>query len=252
VNSVEKISIRDLSEFKEKHYTPSNMFAVVTGKISHEEVIDFLDSIFSNLKSNKKVVDKRNFKFIKDKLNLEIISKERSGEQAHLAWGLFGCEESNEDAPVLDVIATILGRGLTSRLYRLIREERGLAYHVSLGFMGLKDNGIITGYAGLDFEKLEEVKKIIIDEFKRISEEEVLDEELNRAKMYIKGAQTSRLDNLPSYNGYIGSSIILGTSANPEDYINKIESVEKDEILRISKKYFQEENIMFSQIIPKK
>lgn len=250
VESVEKITKNHLIDFKNKYYNPSNMFAVVTGNVKHEEVVVFLTDIISGF-GGENIVDLRNKEFKVDILNSKTVSKERVAEQAHLSWGLFGPSEGNEDSFAVDVAATILGGSSTSKLYKIIREQMGLAYTVNTNYMGLNDVGLIIGYAGLDKSNVEPVKGIVVDEFEKLTKDMVSQDDLERAKNYISGMQKTRLDNLPSINSYIGSSIISNISTNPDDYIKGINSVTRQDILRVAKKYFTKENWQFSQITPK-
>ncbi|MNN53625.1 Peptidase M16 inactive domain protein [compost metagenome] len=139
---------------------------------------------------------------------------------------------------------------MNSRLYRIIREERGLAYTVSADYMALKDTGVINGYAGLESSSIDDVKDIIIEEFEKLRVELVDDKELQRAVNGIKGGLKSRLDNLPSNNSYIGTAIIKGISPNLEDYIKGIESVTKEDIQNVAKKYFTPDNWQFAELLP--
>ncbi|MNV63291.1 Peptidase M16 inactive domain protein [compost metagenome] len=167
-----------------------------------------------------------------------------------MAWGLFVSSASSDDSFAINVASRILGGGANSRLYRIIREEQGLAYTVSSEYMALKDTGVINGYAGLESSSIEDVKEIIIEEFERLRTELVDDKELQRAINGIKGGLKSRLDNLPSNNSYIGGSVIKGTSANMEDYIKGIESVTKEDIQNVAKKYFTPDNWQFAELLP--
>ena len=134
----------------------------------------------------------------------------------------------------------------------MIREQRGLAYTVHVGYFKLKNNGIIEGYTGLEASKIEEVKEIIVEEFERLRNEQVNDNELKRAIAYNKGSHIIGLERPSSINSYIGGAIIKKDSTNPDDYVKNIELVTKEDIQRVARKYFTPDNWQFSQITPKK
>lgn len=253
VESVGNITRQDLIDFKDKFYQPNNMFVVATGNINHDDVVNFMKEIVEGLENKNEPSDLVKEQFEPDILKSDVVTQERNNiEQAHFTWGLFGPAANDDDSFVVDVITTILGGNFTSRLYQIIREQRGLAYTVNVGFMTTSDSGIITGYTGLQSDNIDEVKDIVIEEFEHLRTELVSDIELNRAIAYNKGTHLRRGDNLSSINGYIGSSIIEGSSANPDDYIKGVESVTSEDIKRVALKYFTPDNWQFAKIIPKK
>ncbi|MNC20430.1 Protease 3 precursor [compost metagenome] len=250
VESVGEITLQQLLDFKEKFYTPKNMFAVVTGNISHNEVVQYLEGLFGDLEISNFSEKLEKEQFSPDILDSKTATEHKNIGQSHLAWGLFVSPASSSDSFAIDITLRILGGGMNSRLYRIIREERGLAYTVSADYMALKDTGVINGYAGLESSSIDDVKDIIIEEFEKLRVELVDDKELQRAVNGIKGGLKSRLDNLPSNNSYIGTAIIKGISPNLEDYIKGIESVTKEDIQNVAKKYFTPDNWQFAELLP--
>lgn len=248
VQSVAEITREDLVNFKNHFYQPNNLFVVATGKINHDEIVEFMEQ-FSNVENT--VSEYKEEQFEPDILSFDTVSLERNIEQAHFAWGLFVAPANDKDSYVLNVIKTILGGSSCSRLYQLIREQKGLAYTVDVGYYDLKDSGMLIGYTGLDKSKIEEVKEIVVEEFERLRNELVSDSELQRAISYNRGSHIISLEKPSTINGYIGSAIIKGISTNPDDYIKGIESVTKEDIQRVARKYFIPDNWQFAQITPK-
>lgn len=250
VQSVEKITRDELIEFKNKFYQPNNMFAVISGNISNDEVVEFLKLIFEAIENKNSLENLKEEPFKPDILDSKTITKNRNIEQSHLTWGLFVAPETNDDSYALKVAASILGGSSSSRLYRIIREQKGLAYTVSVGYSSMKDVAIIEGYAGLESSSIDEVKDIVVEQFELLRTELVTDAELKRAIAYYKGRQAMKFDNLSSINGYIGSSVIRNVSADPEYHLRKIEKVTKDDIQRVARIYFTPDNWQFAELIP--
>lgn len=248
VQTVAEISRDDLIAFKNKFYQPNNIFIVATGQVDHEAVVKFMEQ-FSNVENNEEIQEEQGFE--PDILSSDTESLERNIEQSHFAWGLFAPSASDPDAPVIDIITTILGGSMSSRLYQLIREQRGLAYTVNVGYLDLKHNGMISGYTGLEASKIEEVKEIVVEEFERLRNEPVNDNELKRAIAYTRGSRIISLEKPSSINSYIGNSIIKQTSSDPDEYTSKIEAVTKEDIQRVARKYFTPDNWQFTKITPK-
>lgn len=248
VQSVSEISRQDLVDFKEKFYQPKNIFIVATGKVDNDEIVEFTKQ-FESIEGTKEI--EKEDTFLPDILSSGTETLERNIEQSHLTWGLFAPAASDKDSFAVDVACTILGGSSSSRLYQLIREKKGLAYTVSVGYYELKQNGIICGYTGLEGSKIEEVKEIVIEEFERLRNELVSEAEFKRALAYNRGSHIISLERPSSINSYIGGAIIKNTSTEPEDYLKGIQSITREDIQRIARKYFTPDNWQFAQITPK-
>lgn len=245
VESVGNISREDIVEFKEKFYQPNNMFAVVTGNVSHDDVVEFLENLFGDKTNNSDTVEEEK-SFEPDILNSETVSINRHIDQVHYAWGLFAPPANDDDAITAEIITTILN----SRLYRLVREERGLCYTISVGYMGLKDSGIILGYSGLERNCLEDVKEIILEQFESLRTEKVDEKEFKRAIEKSKGSHIIQFEKLSAINSHIGTAIIQNTELEPDKYIEELSSVTIEDLQKFAVNYFTPDNWQFVQIIP--
>ncbi|AEO93273.1 gp2 [Bacillus phage G] len=248
IQTVADITREDLVNFKNKFYQPNNLFIVATGKVNHDDIVEFMKQ-FENIEQTSEIEKEEQFE--PDILSSDTESLSRNIEQSHFTWGLFGPSSNDHDIFAVEVAAAILGGSSSSRLYQLIREKRGLAYTVSVFTFEMKQNSIICGYTGLDASRIEEVKEIVVEEFERLRNELVSDSELNRVIAYLRGKHIIGLEKPSSINGYIGSSIIKNLSTNPDDYIKGLESVTKEDIKKVARKYFTPDNWQFAEITPK-
>lgn len=246
VESVGEISREDIIDFKNKHYTPNNMFAVVTGNVSHDEVVKFLEEVVGKVK-NTSVLSKEESEFEPDILSSDTVTVERHIDQVHYSWGLFAPPSNHKDSIVAELITTLL----SSRLYKLIREQRGLCYTISVGYMGLKDSGIIMGYSGLERNCLEDVKEIVLEQFELLRTEDVDSKEFKRMVQKMKGNHVITFEKMSAINSYIGTAIIQNTSTDPDDFVKDLESVNPEDLKRFAKQYFTPDNWQFVQIVPK-
>jgi predicted Zn-dependent peptidase len=157
----------------------------------------------------------------------------------------------DEDYIVSEVICCLLGGNSSSRLYQIIREQRGLAYTVSMDIESFTDTSILNGYVGLDGNNLDSVKQVVRDELNRLKTELVDENELERTKEYIKGTTLIGFERTSARSSFIINSTILGLDANFENYLNDISSVTAEQIREFANKYFTDDNICFAQIKPK-
>ncbi len=132
------------------------------------------------------------------------------------------------------VLNTVLGGGMSSRLFQNIRERRGLAYAVFSELSPYRDTGCLSVYAGTSVESAGSVVQLILSEFTRLKQDLVEDEELRRAKDYLKGSlmlglesTTSRMANLARQEMYFGRFFGL------DELVDSIDRVTADDVQRV-------------------
>lgn len=249
VDSVKSITREDILKYIEEFYQPNNITLVVSGNVDENEVIDFMKNyqFTRNGKTEKKTSQFKNKVLSSDTLTLS-----REIEQAHFTWGLFvpgGI--AKKDSFVAEVISNIMGGSMSSRLYQIIREERGLCYTLSVSYYDFTDSGMIMGYVGLDKSKIDEVKNIVIEEFEKLANEVIEESELKEAIANNNGQTLIRSESTSSMNDFVGRQFISGASVNLEDYLKEIEKVTPQDVQDFAKKYFTPDNWQFVEVVPK-
>src|SRR5260221_12900454 len=139
---------------------------------------------------------------------------------------------------------SVLGGGMSSRLFQKIREEQGLVYSIYSDLNPYRDTGCLTVYAGTSLESTRKVVDSVLAEFHELKSEMIPAEELRRAKDQLKGSlmlslesSTSRMSNLARQEMYFDHFYGL------DELIEKIESVTADELFQLSNQFFQTDNI---------
>lgn len=246
--TVGSITREDMINFIDDFYQPNNMVLVVTGNIQHDDIVNFMKNykFTRNGKTTKNVET-----FEQPDLDSSTVTTNREIEQAHLSWGLFAPSITDNDSHIIDVVINLLAGTMSSRLYRIIREERGLAYSISAYYLGLNDSGVIHGHVGLEPSKVEEVQNVIIEEFERLVKEEVSKEELNKSISSVTGRFMRGIEKPSSVNEYQGTAYLSGYSVDPDEYIEKVKSVSSTDIMNVAKKYFTPDNWQFANVLPR-
>ena len=116
-------------------------------------------------------------------------------EQAHLALGFKGLAYGDKRNPAQSVLSAILGGGMSSRLFIEVRERRGLAYYIRAGGSNYQDTGIFNIGSGVQVGKIEEAIKVILAELQKIKNQSVGEEELKKAKEFMKGKSILALED---------------------------------------------------------
>jgi predicted Zn-dependent peptidase len=142
------------------------------------------------------------------------------------------------------VLNTVLGGGMSSRLFQNIREKRGLAYAVFSEITAYRDTGCVSVYAGTSGESAREVIRLILEEFSRLKQEPVPEEELRRAKDNLKGSLLLGLESTPSRMANLARQFLyFGRFFTMDELGARIEQVTADEVQRTAQDFFDRRHV---------
>jgi predicted Zn-dependent peptidase len=240
----------DFVAYRAKHYLPQATTVVVAGAFDEQAVLGQLEKLFGKMPVGEKG-DK--LKVIEKQSKPEIFIKHKESDQTHLMIGFRAFSMFDERRYALEVLADILGGGMSSRLFHKVREELGAAYYVNAGADLYTDHGYISAGAGVEHSKLEIVIKAILAEFKRLVDEPVSAEELKRAKSHLSGTTVLGLETSDSLAIFYGVSEVLRKNpVPPADLLKKIDAVTAEQIQALAKELFKPETLNLAMIGPKK
>ena len=249
IESVSAIKRQQMLDYIDKYYVPSNACIIACGNIDHDEFVKYVKSIvpfdiesdIPDVMSGFKPEDISNRKTI----------VHRNIAQAHLCYAVNALPSTDKDDYVQLMINYIIGKGMTSRLYKSIREDKGLAYTVSSFIQQTKDNAYLCVYTALDAENIPMVLDIINDELSNMAEEKVTDDELNIAKEQAKSAILIDLENTTARVGLLENNFVEENNETMDSIIERIDKVTQDDVLRVSKKLFTKDNFCYSEVVPR-
>src|SRR5918997_1701232 len=160
----------------------------------------------------------------------------RESDQAHLRLGVRGIETSSPDRYAMQVLAAILGGGMSSRLFVEVRERRGLAYYVFCHHQAYDDAGTLFSQAGIDINRIDDAVSTIAREFKRLAAEPVPDDELRRVKNYLKGRLVLQLEDPKGLIMFgLRREVLEGRLVSPDDVLAGIQAVTADDVSRLAR-----------------
>jgi predicted Zn-dependent peptidase len=249
--SIKKMTRKDFLQFRSKYYYPKNMLITIAGGVTEKEALRLTKKYFINLNSNKKFETPKRFSIKQSRPEMKLKSKKI--EQAHLLVGFRGNPLGHKDRFIESVLASILGGGMSSRLFTEVRERRGLAYSVRTSVDRYTDAGYIGTYAGVDPKKAEEALKVILDEHYALRDEIKLitEEELKKVKEFIKGHVALGLEDTSAVNQFFGEQeLLLGKIKTPEEIYKAIDAVTVKDLVKVAKKLFKKENLNLAIIGP--
>lgn len=241
---------KDFREYMKKHYCPGNMIIGIGGNFKEKELDALIKKYWSKLPAKKgggwkRVTEKQN----KPRLKLEF----KETEQAHWALGFRAFDDNDKRNSAVAVLSSILGGGMSSRLFNEIREKRGLAYYVSSGSVSFQDVGQFIIRAGVQVGKIEESISVTMSEIRRICESVVGEQELGKAKEYIKGRSSLALeDSQVKLDWYLEQAAFKKNIKTPQEAFEKIDKVTAKDVLKVAQEIFQVNKASLSIIGPYK
>ncbi|WP_066637367.1 M16 family metallopeptidase [Desulfolucanica intricata] len=248
---VKAITKADLYAFLKEHYTSDNMYLVVTGNVSYNEVFREVSKRISPLTDVKYEI----LPFHYPQLGSKTYTYKKDIEQFYWGIGMFGPSfhlMHTKECYAMEILTTILGGNSSSRLFQVIREERGLAYTVDLTYEPLSDVGLLSGiFSSSEEENIAFIKEIVLNQLEKIKKD-IRNDEIERAKAYLEGIMTIRSEGQMFLNNYIGESLLYSNQyLDINDYIRGIRRVDKKDIIETAEKYFQPSNRLFIELAPK-
>lgn len=243
LKSVNNIERDQMLQFIDKYYTPNNIYLVATGKVNHKLIEDFLNK-------NYNIEIKNSYNSIKKQtVNPESNDNTQylNCSQANISFGIIGPSPNEKDYYAFEIINDILGGKTTSRLYKTIREQEGLAYSVSTYIENFKDYSMIIGYMGLDNENTLFAEDILKNTLENLN---INDEEIHNAKTHICGFIKMKLESSNFKNNHICDHIIYNIPLNINEYLKNINDVTLLDIKNVINKYFNLDNLYLAKILP--
>lgn len=227
---IAELSREEILKFYNTYYNPGRMVVSVAGNISHEEVVNKLRPV---LETKKERAQARQMTVPNP--HREIVCRGKDTEQVHLCVGTPGLYLDHEKIYVFQIINTILGGGLSSRLFQEIREQRGLVYSVYSYHSSYHDAGLFCVYAGLSKQNVDEVLNLIFKQVGDIQNNGVKEEELQRAKDQLKGNLFLSLENVNTRMSRLGKSqLYLGKVVSPDEIVSRIYKVTARDIQELA------------------
>lgn len=230
----------DLINYRQRHYLPSRMVVAACGHLKHESIIELVEKYFApRLSAPPPSPLKRSRPRLQKPLRVEY---ERPIQQSHVCLGTVAFSIRSKYRYPLLILNTLLGDGMSSRLFQNIREKYGFAYNVYSYANLLSDTGLFGAYIGTDQRHIERSIELIWNELKRIREKPVPQAELNRTKAQLKGSMMLSLESIPSRMMRLGNSeLYFNEVTSLDSIINQIDKVTQDDIQTVAKELFVEE-----------
>ncbi len=245
---IRKITKQDFVDYIKARYAPNNIVVAISGNFRRDETLKLIEKNFGH----KPFDDVSGYVPVVETQNKPaLLVHYKKTDQAHLVVGVRGLKMGHPDRYAAAILATVLGGGMSSRLFVNVREKRGLCYYVRAEHESYLDTGTLAASAGVDLKRIDEAIKVILAEFAQIAKNPITQKELTKAKEYIKGKLIlSWEDSRTVAVSYGGDELLEGQVRSLADYIEKIDLVTTEEVQRLSRFLFTQKMLNLAVIGP--
>ncbi len=229
-----------LQKYWSRFFIPNNMIISAAGNLNHDRFVELVSSRFAALEMGK-----NGFHQSPPTPHPRIVMRNKKAlEQVQICVGVPSHHISHERRFSSYILSTVLGGGMSSRLFQNIRERQGLAYAIYSELNPYRDTGCLSVYAGTSRESAPKVVQSIVAEFGKLKATPIPDEELRRAKDQLKGSlmlslesSASRMSNLARQEMYFDHFVGLN------EIIERIEAVTREDLMEISNEFFRQDSL---------
>jgi predicted Zn-dependent peptidase len=219
VETVSSFSRESLAGYMGRHYAADAMVIAAAGKIDHKQLVDLAGNQFGDLKpSTPAALPVAEYRGGEARAN-------RKFEQVHLTFGFPGVSFTDQRFFAMQVMSTVLGDGMSSRLFQEVRENRGLAYSVYSFTAALMDGGLFGIYAGTSPDQIDELVTVIADEVRKMADS-VEPREFARARAQLKASTLMALESSSGRVEQMARQLLMFGRVIPlEEIVSRIDEV---------------------------
>jgi len=246
---IQRLQRRDLLNYLRNHYSTLNTVVCVAGNFNQIECLRKIKKFFKKLCS---LLPQPKVEVIEKQSKPQVLIHFKKTDQTHLCLGARGYDLFHPRRYAQEILATILGGNASARIHVLLR-EKGWAYYVYTSSEVYTDSGYIVTGAGVPNNKIEEVIKSTLKEYRKIKEKKVSLKELKKAKEYLKGSLALSLETSDARASfYAGQELLTGKILTPEEKFAKIDEVTPTAIQKLAQDIFRPEKLNLALIGPHK
>jgi predicted Zn-dependent peptidase len=245
---ISKIERDAIAAYKERYYVPRNMVVSVAGNITHQSVLQQVESLFADLPGGE----------VKGAPGLteadqpaRALPYPKDTNQTHFIIGALGYEYDHPQEAASRVMTNILGQGMSSRLFINVRERKGLAYTVYASSQRFVDTGAFEVYAGVNTDKASQAIEAVIEELTLIRNQPVTSAELSKAKNQLKAGLMMGMESNSGVAMRQGRHLtLLNKLKTPEESLREIDAVSVDDVQKVAREVIASQNLRLAIIAP--
>lgn len=235
-------------DYLKNHYSSKNIIICVAGNIDSKNVEKKINKYFKNINTKD---PKPKLKVIEQQEKPEVAIHFKNTGQTQIALGVRGFNLFQPQRIAQSILAKILGGFMSSRLFILMRDKKGLTYYIRTSSESYTDTGYLVTLTGVDNNRVEEAIKLILKEYQSFKNKKIDKSELQKAKENIKGNLIICLESSDAQASfYTDQELLTGKILSPEEIFKKIDAVTLKDIQELAKDIFRPEKLNLALIGP--
>jgi predicted Zn-dependent peptidase len=247
---LDRISREALTDFLRSHYVANRSLIVAAGQVQHRRLVRAAREYERRFRAGPVIAFAPAWSR-QERPAVRLHTKPT--EQTQLALGIRGCSRHDPRRFPVRLLNTILGENMSSRLFQVLREDRGLAYSVYTTPSFFEDTGDFVIYAGLDTDNLPRALRLIMVELRRIVEKPPKPAELRRARDYVIGQIDLSLESTENRMNWVGEQLLgYGAIHSPAQFKRRLLKVTPEEVQRAARELFRPERVNLALVSPLK
>ena len=248
VDTVQELTRDDLINHISTWYVPKNMILSIAGNTTHREAVAAANDLFADLPGQaappvavaQEGIPSRN-----------VVVEARDIAQSNLGIAMRALSRTDPDRYAAMILNAVLGRGMSSRLFKEVRERRGLAYSIGSGLTRYNDTGVLSISAGVSPEQVAEATTMIKAELMKLVDEPVGEAELTKARDYTTGNFRLGLETPMALAQRTGELLLMLGKIEPIDsVVEKLQAVTAEDVQRVAQRLFRADNFAMSLVGP--
>lgn len=245
--TVQALQVSAVTRYFRRQYVPSNLVLVAAGNVDHDEVVATAQRWLGEMPAAEPGPW---YPALARGGAPRLAVRDKPTEQAHICIAYPSVSLSHPDRFAVDLLSTILGEGMSSRLFLELREERALVYDIHSYPSEFRDTGSFTIYAGCDPDNARTTVEVTLAETAKLLEG-IPDAELAKGKQMARGRIQLRMEDTRSVAGWIGSQeLLLGEVLTVDDVVARIDAVTRDDVLRVGREILAPNNATLAIVGP--
>jgi len=243
---ISSIPIPDIDAYHRARYTGANIVVAAAGNVDHEGIVELTRRhVEASAGGDAAKLE------APDVDGAQVAFQEKDTEQFHICFGAPGIDRSDDRRYALSIVDAVFGGSTSSRLFREVREKRGLAYAVGSYTQQYVDSGLIGIYIGTRQDNVEAACEIIGRELASVHTEGITDDELARAKEHVKGRIVLSSESSAARMSRIGKAILFDTPLlTLDELLEQIDKVTREEVAELSRELYAPESLSAAAVAP--
>lgn len=248
-DTVSSITRQQIARFIDKYYRPDNMLVSIAGDIKPAKAVEILSEYVGNWEKGRRP---DYIPSASEQKDMRMCVEYRDTEQVNLILGVEGLSMFHPDRFILDMLSLILGEGMSSRLFSVIREKMGLAYDIHSYVEHFKNTGLFAVQAGIEPHKIDKAVNAIVEQLETIKVN-LSESELRKAREMAKGRLLLSMENSRNVAGWYGAQEILtGEIFTIDEVTQIIEKISVADLQRVAHNLFKTEKLNLAIVGPVK